>query len=154
MKGTLFFLCVLVSIPYLHAMQDQVKGPKPVEIEVLETMQQVNSLTARSHVLALHISMRKGVRHFPLFENYFHAAENNVKAVIITLSMNQDDPTRTAQLLEKLTQLNQSKDHLSPIVEKMETMVRHKIRKQALSYQAPLEDAVQGLIDHINNAPH
>lgn len=154
MKKQLFLLCSMVSIANVHAMEDQVKGPEPIESVILKTMWEVNGLTGRSQGLASHLSMAKGIHHFPLFEAYFHAAEHTIDEGIATLSIPQEDPTRAPKLLENLTQLRESKANLSPIVKKMETMVRRKIRKQAVSHRTSLEQAAQALIDHVHNAPN
>ena len=154
MKRNIFFFCLLLSITNLHAMEEPFQEPMPLETEVLKTMWEVNSLTGRSKGLASHISMTNGIHHFPLFAIYFYAAEHNISEGITALSMPQEDPTREAKLFETLAQLRQSKDNLSPIVKKMEAMIRRKIVKQALSHQTSLEQAAQALIDHVNNAPN
>ena len=155
MMYTLLMLFAL-SGSGLHAMEKMIEGPETVETEILKTMQEVNSFLGRSNVLASHISMAKSINHFPSVETHFHTAKSNIQKGIATLSMPQEDPTREAKLLENLAQLRQSKDNLSPIVKKMENMVKKKICKQALSYQVAAEQTVQTaqtLIDHINNAP-
>src|SRR5579872_2559680 len=113
MKRNIFFFCLLLSITHLYAMEEPFQEPMPLETEVLKTMLEVNSLTGRSKGLASHISMANGIHHFPLFEIYFHAAKHTINEGITALSMPQEDPTRSAKLLENLTQLRESRGNLS-----------------------------------------